>query len=537
MLVARGYTEPHSATAFLDSGLGSLGDPFTLDGMHDAVIRLRRAIAARERVAVYGDYDADGVTSTALLVRVFRALGADVKPFVPNRFDEGYGLSVDGMGRCIETIRPNLVLTADCGSCSTDAVEMAAGAGVDTVVTDHHEINSPLAGTIVVNPKRGKHASLVGLAGVGVAFKFAHALVKSLRADGNGAAMAADLRRYLDLVAVGTVADVAPLSGENRILVRAGLRTLNREPCVGIATLMERAGARKPVDARQISFVIGPRLNAAGRLSNVGPDEALALLMADSTAEAMPLADKLERANEERRKIESEVLDQALAQIGGDTGSAAVTVGREGWHVGTIGIVAARLCGRFNRPAAVIAMEPDGSGKGSCRSIEGVDVVRALAECDVHLDAYGGHAMAAGFRLKPGALRRFAEDFSTACRKQGDRKTGAGLRIDSWIGLGDATPELVSACGRCEPFGVGNPIPLWAAKGVSLCGEPRVLAGKHLAFRLTDGSAALPAIAFNKGDATMGTGAVDVAFRVASDPYRGPDAVQLQVVAWRDSGG
>jgi len=537
MLVGRGYSDPASALAFLDRGLPSMGDPFALDGMQEAVTRLRRAVDRGERIAVYGDYDADGVTSTALLLRVFRALGASVEPFLPSRFDEGYGLSIAGVRKCIETTRPGLILTADCGSRSDEAVLAASHAGVDTIVTDHHELDGALAPTVVINPKRGADPDLACLAGVGVALKVCHAVLKAMRRDGDRRAETVDLRKYLDLVAVGTVADVAPLSGENRILVRAGLRTLNAQPCAGLAALMERAGIRMPVDSRQIGFVIGPRLNAAGRLANIGPDEALALLMADSVEQAMPAAEKLERANQERRKIESDVLDEALSQIGGNTGMAAVTVGGGGWHVGTIGIVAARLCGRFNRPAAVVSMEPDGSGKGSCRSVEGVDVVRALAECAEHLDAYGGHAMAAGFRLKAGALGGFAERFASACLKHGTRDAGTGLRIDSWIGLRDATPELLTACGRCEPFGIGNPVPVWAVAGISLCGEPRVLGGKHLGFRVTDGDAAVPAIAFNKGDAVIGAGSVDLAFRVAADPYRGADAIQLQVVAWRDASG
>lgn len=537
MLAARGYADPAAASAYLDSDLGSLGDPFALDGMHDAVQRLRRAISSGERVAIYGDYDADGVTSTALLVRVFRALGLDAVPFLPNRFDEGYGLSVDGLARCIETTRPRLILTADCGSCSAQAVKVAGESGVDVVITDHHEINGPLAGTTVVNPKKGSDRALTGLAGVGVAFKFAHALAKSLRADGCDAAIKLDLRRVLDLVAVGTVADVAPLSGENRILVRAGLRELNRRPCPGLAALMDRAGVRMPVDSRQIGFVIGPRLNAAGRLSDVGPEEALALLLCGDRDDAKPYAERLERANEERRRIEADVLELALKQVPAGQGHQALAVGGEGWHAGTIGIVASRLCSRFMCPAAVVTMEKDGSGKGSCRSVEGLDVVQALSECAEHLDAYGGHAMAAGFHLKPGALCGFRTAFSDACGRRAANSRRSELLIDSWVSLGDVNGDLVAACGRCEPFGLGNPAPVWAASGVVVGGRPRVVGGKHLAFRVSDGSTEVPAIAFYKGDEAIGDGAVDVAFRAAMDTYRGGGAVQLQVVSWRIADG
>lgn len=538
MLAVRGYADPAVATSFLDSGLGSLGDPFVLDGMQAAVDRLRRALAGGERIAIYGDYDADGVTSTVLLVRTLRALGATVEPFLPNRFDEGYGLSTDGLRRCIETIGPKLIVTADCGSCSGDAVRAAASEGVDTIVTDHHEIRGDLACPIVVNPKKSGDPSLSVLAGVGVAFKLAHALVKSLRVEGHAQAGGIDLRRFLDLVAVGTVADVAPLCGENRVLVRSGLNVLNGHPCAGLAALMERARVRMPADARQIGFIIGPRLNAAGRLSDVGPEEALALLMADTRSDAMPHADRLERANQERRRIEAQVLEQALEQAPAERDPPAVTVGREGWHVGTIGIVAARLCGRFRCPSAVIALESDGSGKGSCRSVEGVNIVDALSDCAEHLETYGGHAMAAGLRLKAGSLCAFREAFGLACRSR-DTRGGerSPVRIDAWIGLDEANGELLAACRRCEPFGIGNPAPLWGARGLNRAGEVRVVGGEHLAFRLSDGRTTLPAIAFYKSDATIGDSGLEVAFRVAEDSYNGHNAIQLQVVAWKSGDG
>jgi single-stranded-DNA-specific exonuclease len=390
-------------------------------------------------------------------------------------------------------------------------------------------------GVAVVNPKRGGDERLAPLAGVGVAFKLMHALVKTLRERGIEAARRVDLREYLDLVAVGTVADVALLTGENRILVRAGLERLNRMPSLGLRSLMRRAGIRPPVDARQLGFVIGPRLNAAGRLADVGPEESLALLLAVSAADADPVAERLEKANETRRRIEETVLNEALRQTDARSASPAIVVAGEGWHVGTIGIVAARLCARFGCPAAVIAWDDADQGKGSCRSTEGVNVVEALGSCDDLLEAFGGHAMAAGFRVRRERLAELTEGFRAACAEQIRRAPRERvLRLDGWLTGVEADLALVEGLGNCEPFGPGNREPVWGMREATVTGPVRVVGERHLRFgaRTDDGTYA--AIGFGMAESGIAEGMkLDLAFRLRRDPYAGPDALQLQIEAVR----
>jgi len=535
-LVARGFSTVQSADAYLAPRLDSMTDPFALDGMAAAVERIRKAVESGERIAIYGDYDADGVTSTALLVQVLTRLGGDVRPFLPNRFDEGYGLTEEGLDHCLADTQSRLVITADCGSGSAAAVRIAAARGVDVVVTDHHELHGEVApGVAVVNPKRGADARLSPLAGVGVAFKLLHGLVKVMRDGGSERARALDLRESLDLVAVGTVADVALLTGENRTLVRAGLARLNRSPSVGLRALLRRASVRPPVDVRQLGFVVGPRLNAAGRLADVGPEESLSLLLAASDTEAAPFADRLEKANETRRRVEESVLSEALQQVSSGPPEGAVVAAGDGWHAGIIGIVAARLCSRFGCPTAVVSFDGEGQGRGSCRSTEGVNVVEALEVCGELLDTFGGHAMAAGFRIRRERLPAMAERFRAACGEQSRRTPRERvLRLDGWLGAGEAGRELMDGLERCEPFGPGNREPVWGMREATVAGPIRVVGERHVRFRACVGGETHGAIGFGMAEAGFAEGmTLDLAFRLRRDSYAGPGALQLQIEAVR----
>ncbi|MFO1491278.1 MAG: single-stranded-DNA-specific exonuclease RecJ [Kiritimatiellia bacterium] len=407
-LVNRSHADEDSASRFLDPRLAGLNDPARLPAMAAAVQRIWKAVHGAETILVFGDYDVDGIASTALLARILRALGGRVASFIPHRIDHGYGLTCGALRQAHERHHPSLLITVDCGTGSVEAVALARELGVDVIVTDHHEPPAePAPAFALLNPKAGGSPDDQILAGVGVAFKLAHALVKQGRSEGHRAALALDLRKYLYLVALGTIADMVPLVGENRILASHGLDQMNRDMPPGIHALCEVSGIREVLTTYHIGFLLGPRINAAGRMDS--PETALELLLCDDFHAAMPLAAQLQEANEERKLIEGEIEVQALRQVeesfDPDRVFAIVAASR-GWHPGVVGIVASRLVGRFHRPSIVIGIDDAGKGKGSCRSIDGFDLVGHLGELSAMLVRHGGHPMAAGTRDPGGPHRR-----------------------------------------------------------------------------------------------------------------------------------
>ena len=541
VLAARGHTSAEAVDAWLNPRLSALSDPCTLPSMARAVDRLVQALERSETVLVYGDYDVDGLTSTVLMVEVLRALGATVVPFLPHRVDDGYGLGVEPVERCLAEHRPGCILTVDCGTGSVEAVEAARAGGVDVVVTDHHEPGDRVASAYaVVNPKLNTtDDSLHGLAGVGVAFKLAHALLKRLRAAGHPAAQRLDLKLYLDLVAIGTIADMVPLTGENRALACYGLAQLNRTERCGLLALKEVSGITGPVDGYQVGFMLGPRLNAAGRLGTACA--ALELLLTRDPSEATRLAAALNTANRERQQTEARMVEEAVAQVDAWFDPArhhGVLAFQRDWHAGVIGIVASRLARRYSRPAVVVAVDGDGVGRGSCRSIAPFNMVEGLGDCADLLDRYGGHPMAAGLQVAAERVELLRERFDAAVRARVDL---AALRpvlpIDAWIGLREADWPLVECLERMGPFGQGNARPVWAARGVQLCGPPRVVGKNHLKMTVIEGNARLDAIAFGMGNRTVPDGPMDVAFHLNRNTFRGQDILQLVVQDFRPADG
>lgn len=531
-LLGLGLADPADVRRFLNPRLADLADPDLLPGMEPAVRRINRAIAAGETIAVYGDYDVDGIVSAGLMMKVLESLGAArVAPCLPRRQEEGYGLSPAALARCLQTAKPQLLVTVDCGTGAVAAVQIAAAAGLDVIVTDHHEATGALpAALAIVNPKLGADDSQKILAGVGVAFKFCHALVKDARKNGRSGADKIDLRDFLEWVAVGTVADIVPLRGENRILVRHGLARLNQAPGIGWQALIEVAGLRA-VTSRHIAFGLGPRLNAAGRLSDA--DRALELLLTGDRARAREIALELDRANRERQQIEAAILEQAQSEIDAAFDPAAhfgLVVARAGWHPGVIGIVASRLARRYRRPVAVIAFDEDGVGRGSCRSIEGYHLLRGLEQCRGQLLAFGGHELAAGLEIEQRQLAAFRARFNEVAA--GDLRT-RDLRpvqpVHAWLELEQADCELCDALEQLEPFGEGNPRPVFAARGVRLAQPPRVVGNKHLRLTLASGRTRCAAIGFGLGDREIPDGPLDVAFHLQRDTYNGADSVQLTI--------
>ena len=529
LLAQRGCRTAEDVERFLNPALSALRDPFELPDMDRAVVRIRRALDAGERITVFGDYDADGVCSTALLVRVLRELGGRVSAYLPGRLDEGYGLSADAMAACLAEHRSSLIITVDCGTGSVESVQSACAAGVDVVVTDHHEPGPELAPAVaVVNPKRETDHPARGLAGAGVAFKLCHALIKDGRGSGCVVSASVDLRKYLDFVAIATVADLVPLLGENRALVRAGLQALETTCWPGWTALKNVCGIGGAVETWHAGFALAPRINAAGRVGRA--DAALELFLTDLPARAAELARLLDEANRERQAIEKEIVREAVEEIDGwfdGERDFGLVIAREGWHTGVVGIVASRLVSRYNRPVAVIGLD-GGRGRGSCRSIDAFNMFEGLGACSDLLRQFGGHAMAAGFELDENRLDEFKTRFNevAAARLKGADLSPV-LEIDRAVTLAEAGEALLAGIRRAGPFGQDNPGPVWAVLGVGVA-ELRILKEKHLKLTLTDGTARREAIGFNMAE-KLPDGPVDAAFTLQDNSWNGRTELQLNL--------
>lgn len=530
-LALRGHHDPAKIESFLNPRMDGLSDPFLLPDMEKAVGRTWKAIDNEETLSVFGDYDVDGVTAAAVLTRILAELGADVKPFIPSRLDEGYGLSRDALDRCLEEHGSSLVVTVDCGTNSSESIDYAKTRGVDVIVTDHHEPDEQTASAFaIINPKLGTEPSLEILSGAGVAFKLSHALLKAGRASGNAAAEKVDLRSYLDIVALGTVTDLVPLTGENRILVRHGLAALNTTKWEGLRALKAVAGIRDTVDTDHLGFQLGPRINAAGRIGQ--PMQALRLLTTDDPAEAREIADLLDRTNVQRRKLERDMADEVFAEI--DTyfnpeKNFGLVVAREGWHPGVVGIVASRVSRHYNRPAIVLGIDEDGTARGSCRGIDAFDLLEGLRVCDEHLIKYGGHKMAAGAELSVDSLEAFNTAFNAvASSKLKSVDLTLVLHIDAEVSARELDWTFFEQLQRLNPFGQNNPEPVWVLYGVEVVGKPRVVGQKHLKLSLVGNKRKFDAIAFNYPLAQLPNGLVDIAFTLTENSWNGSTTLQLQ---------
>jgi single-stranded-DNA-specific exonuclease len=533
-LVARGQEDAARAARFLDPRLGDLRPPVGMAGFPRAVDRLVAAVRAGQRIGIFGDYDVDGVTTTALLTSFLRQVGADVCPRVARR-DAGYGFG-EGDAEWFASRGCALVVTVDCGTSDRPAILACRARDIDVIVVDHHQVpdGTEHPALSLLNPHRPDSSyPFRGLASVGLGFFLAAALRTALRAAGWFAARAEpDPRRLLDLVAVGTVADLAPLTDENRVLVAHGLRELSERRRPGLAALLARAGVEgdRPIDERDIGWKLGPRLNAPGRLGDARP--ALELLLAADEREAADRADVLEQANEQRRAITGTMIEEALADAA-DLDDAAIVVARAGWHPGVAGIVAAKLVDRFGRPAAVIAIDAaSGEGRGSVRSVGGFDLVAALASCREHLIRFGGHAAAAGLTVAQDQIEPLRHRFAAEAARAGVAPP-APLEVDAVVPLGDVDPSLAAELARLAPFGMGNDEPLVAAPETRVRQTRRVGEdGSHLRLTLECSRYATShqAIAFRMGERDPGVGAtLDIAYCPALSQWRGQTRLELKV--------
>lgn len=531
VLAGRGLAGPAEAEAFLAAKLADLPDPFTMKGMDAAVARVVRAVEEGERLALYGDYDVDGVTSTALLAGFLRACGADVLTYVPHRLVEGYGLN----GAAVEKLAADgarLLVTLDCGITSAPEVRAAAALGVDAVVVDHHTVpvELPQAAAILNPHQPGCAYPSKDLAAVGVTFALAMALRRALRERGRFGASRPEpnLKEALDLVALGTVADVVPLVGANRILVRWGLEALAGSRRPGIRALKRVAGIADgtPVSAGQVGFRLAPRINAAGRLDDAG--RGVRLLLEDDPARADALAQELDRENQARQEIERRILDEALQDASARVGAGArgLVLARDGWHAGVVGIVASRIVERFHRPAVLIAMGEDG-GKGSGRSIEAFHLHDALAACAEHLSRFGGHRHAAGVTVARERVEAFRAAFEAhAAAHLRDEDLVPRCRIDGWIEERDVSERAALDLARLGPYGAGHPEPVFALRGAASRSRTVGQGGAHLKLAL----GRLDAIGFGMGDRlALCAGPVEAAFTVGLDEWDGARRIQLKL--------
>jgi single-stranded-DNA-specific exonuclease len=537
-----------AARAFLRPSLGDLNEPWKLSQMHEAVERILDAIGKNETICIYGDYDSDGVTACALLLRVLRALGhPEPRWYLPNRVEEGYGLS-EAFIRQARDEEINLVITVDCGVSNHAEIRALQDAGIDVIVTDHHEPSTDLPPALaVIDPKLpGSDYPFRDLAGVGVAFKLAWALCE--RHSGSPK-VAPELREVLldvlAYVALGTIADVAPLLGENRVFATFGLRRLARTDHAGLKALLEVSQLiNEKLEPRHVSFMIGPRLNAAGRMHDAGL--ALEVLTAEEPAFARQRANMLDRENVERQKLCQSIYEEARALVR-ETVSLEeeipiVVVGEE-WQKGVIGVVASKLVDEFRRPSVVIAMDPDGiHGTGSARSIPGFHLYEAMCRSRERFLSFGGHEMAAGFQLVRDQIDPFRQEFRGECRKQ-VRAGGLSpeLTIDLDISLRQITDTFAREIEIFAPFGEGNPSPLFLSRHIKVAGRPQPLGsqGKHFSFFASQDNVAFRAVVFNNTEwmerMEKGTGYWDMVYSVRRNDFYDPPRLELHVKDMRPS--
>ncbi len=530
ILVSRGLDTKSKAEEFLSPSLENLLDPLLLQDMQKGVDRVIRALKEREKIMIFGDYDVDGITSTSLLFLVLNKLGAEVTYYLPNRLTEGYGLSEEGILEA-ERRGVRLIISVDCGITAVEEVAFAKGKGIDTIITDHHEPKEILPkASAIINPKTAKGEYPGGeLSGVGVAFKFAQAIYRNLGQDES------ELENHLDLVALGTTADIVPLVRENRIFTKFGMAQIAKTTKPGLKSLIFVSGILgQKIGTGQVVFILAPRINAVGRLGDA--DLAIKLLTTRDESKAAQMARILDDENRRRKNIDETTLKEALDLIEQDVDLAndkTIVLASSGWHQGVIGIVASRLVERFHRPTIMIAID-ENEGKGSARSIPGFHLYEALGECQDYLIRYGGHKYAAGLSILPEKIASFREKF----KKLTDQKLTRDdliprLLIDSELELEQINPELVSMLDLFAPFGPQNMRPVFMTRNLHIWGEPYVVGNNHLRLRVKKTGAVFDCIGFGMGDMikplSMKGIRIDLAYLVETNYWNDTYKIQLRI--------
>jgi single-stranded-DNA-specific exonuclease len=543
LLLRAGLSGSPAATRFLQPALATLGDPFLLANLEVAADRLLRALRTKERVVVLGDYDVDGVCSTTILVSLLRRLGLDPAYVVPRRLAEGYGLTRTSIERALERGKPDLFIALDCGTNSHAEVAYLRSLGVDVIIVDHHRSTEPAAtGAVLINP----HVNPVAgddawryLCTVGLVFKLAHGLLKKLRAENHPVALTIVLKDYLDLVAMGTIADLVPLQGENRVFARHGLRVLAETGRPGLRALMQVSGLRREqgLVPSDISYRIGPRINASGRLA----DAALSvdLLLSEDRIFTDRTARQLDELNRERQEIEREITERAERYVEENFSAAnGFVLFDEAWHPGVVGIVAGRISRKYNRPTIVLGNEGE-FAKGSGRGLNGFNLVEILAACSACLESWGGHPMAVGVSLRKTRLAEFRAMFDEVIRwgREGEACV-PGLELSGWIEATQLNERLMGELELLQPFGLGNPEPVFGVRGVQLRHRPDVFKEQHFRFAGEDASGRrISGVAWKLADRLPPVGVpLEMAVQLNWNHYNGRKILQMELLDWRPAG-
>ncbi len=534
ILVNRGIENETEANLFLNCTLFDLPSPYLMKGMDRAIERIKKALENNERIAIYGDYDVDGVTSTALLYSFLKVLKANVTYYNPDRLKEGYGINIDAVKKLAEQ-GVSLIISGDCGITAVKEVEQAKELGVEFIVTDHHKPPQELPQAVsILNPKLSE-CKYPGkeIVGVGVIFNLVIALRRALRDEGFFKNGEPNLGDYLDLVALGTVADCAPLLDVNRILVKEGIKRMQSPKRLGVQALKEASSIKGEVTSYDLGFKLGPRINASGRMSTA--ENAVALFISENLGEARELAKELNEKNSNRQSTEAEIIKEAISLLESNPaliGANSIVLASRNWHPGIIGIVASRIVERYEKPTMLIAITEDGVGKGSGRSLEGINIYAALSECRELFLQFGGHEQAAGLSIREENVEKFREMFDKAlenCEEQYEKK----LKVDCAIELDSLTDSLISEFELLQPFGIGNPEPALLSKTVEVVSQ-RIFKDKHLGFKVKKGTKLFDAIWFNMKEPYTLPDKVDMVFTPEFNKWNGKKEIRLRVkdVSW-----
>lgn len=513
---------------FLAPRLQSLKDPFVLTDLQKAAQVVLKSWAKKERIVIYGDYDVDGMTSTAFLYRFLKKMGAQVSYFLPDRITEGYGFTLPALKRCLAENHPQLLIAVDCATTAVAESQWLQGQGVQVVIVDHHELAEERPSTAAfVNPHQDQQSTY--FASVGLVFKLCHGILKeeeSLRVK-------IDLKEFLDLVALGTIADLVPLIEENRIFVHRGLEQMNQSVNLGLRMLKKVAGIRSEIRASDVGFRIAPRLNAGGRMGDAC--RSLEVLISEESETVDRLVEELDSENRERQKIEQSILEEAMQELQETFSSKndrVIVLGRRGWHCGVIGIVASRIQKAYHRPTVIIGFDEQGTGKGSGRSIEGCSLVDLLRSCEQHLVTCGGHEMAAGLTVQESAFQGFREQMVERAKTfVNPQALQPQLTLHGKIQAKEVDENLYDEIHRLAPFGQKNSEPIFEIQGMEMTRAPKVFGNNHIKFFFRGGDHEVEAVGFGMGDREWNAQGMRFAGVVDWDDYR--NQVQVRIIDWK----
>lgn len=526
ILVNRGITEKDEIRLFLEPTRNDFHDPFLMTDMKKAVTRIIKAIENQEKVTIYGDYDVDGITSITVLKSFLQDRGLEVKSYIPNRLEEGYGLNKEAIEKIVKE-GCQLMITVDCGISAIEEIAYANSLGIETIITDHHEPGNelPEALAVIDNKRKDSKYSFRELAGVGVVFKLIQAIGITLELKEE------EYLKYLDIVCVGTISDIVPLVDENRVIAKLGLMLISQTKNIGLRSIINSSGYSK-IDSNSISFGIAPRINACGRMGKA--EEALELLLSKNINHVNELTKKLNEHNRVRQETEKDIFENAVQQIQKEhlEKNNAIVVGGENWHHGVIGIVSSKITEMYFKPSILLSFEEDGMGKGSGRSIPGFDLHDALMQCSDTIEKFGGHSMAVGITVQKDNFLKFRKEFEQIATKAHIDEIMPVIQVDSKIDVKDINKEMVESLKQLEPFGEGNRMPVFVFKNLKIDSIRALSEGKHLKLTLKDNNTIISAIGFNLGnlveDYRIGD-KIDVVGVLEINSFNGVDSLQINM--------